>query len=161
MSRCPCESVQAKCWPSIENLQSNTAPWPWPSIWETEKLREISNLAFSDDQRSSLVPFVTNHFKIKEVASSDHILISEQQFYLTRLCKRHTLLHISIKKKKKGSSDKAAFKCCPCKQTTLQMCEINSMCTSCEHYVTISYENFSLTMLKKFRILTPLLRSQM
>lgn len=33
MSRWPWESVQAKCWPSAENLQSKTAPWPCPSIW--------------------------------------------------------------------------------------------------------------------------------
>ena len=33
MSRWPWESVQAKRWPSGVNLQSNTAPWPWPSIW--------------------------------------------------------------------------------------------------------------------------------
>lgn len=34
MSKWPCESVQAKCCPSAENLQSKIAPWPWPSIWK-------------------------------------------------------------------------------------------------------------------------------
>lgn len=33
IKRCPWESVHAKCWPSGEHLQSNTAPCPWPSIW--------------------------------------------------------------------------------------------------------------------------------
>lgn len=32
MSRCPWESVAAKCCPSGLHLQSNSAPWPWPSI---------------------------------------------------------------------------------------------------------------------------------
>ena len=34
MSKWPCESVQAKCCPSAENLQSKIAPWPCPSIWK-------------------------------------------------------------------------------------------------------------------------------
>lgn len=34
MSKWPCESVQAKCCPSVENLQSKIAPWPCPSIWK-------------------------------------------------------------------------------------------------------------------------------
>lgn len=38
ISRCPCESVAAKCWPSGLHLQSNNAPWPWPSICPQRQL---------------------------------------------------------------------------------------------------------------------------
>lgn len=33
ISRCPWESVAAKCCPSGLHLQSNNAPCPWPSIY--------------------------------------------------------------------------------------------------------------------------------